>query len=563
VRARFVIALAVVVGACGDEPLTWYYRLGAGVDGVAVFEARIRAGGCDGEVVHEQLFAAGEAMTPPRLDAGEYGFEIEAVGDDCNVIGAGCTELTLPAGGATVIVDVVADPQASSCEAGTVCAAGRCVTADAGGPGIDGGVRDAGGDAGTRDAGGDAGECAGCWDGDTCVVGDSPSACGVGGGPCETCGCAGDACTAGVCVPTRPVTSVAAGGTHTCAIAGGALYCWGTGPAGQLGDWNTPRMLPAASDANTDWVELSTTTNTMCGRRGTALYCWGSNNNGQAGLGTGAGTTVGVVTEVVGARSWSQVSAGSFHTLGIDDAGQLYCWGQGENESCAVRDGANALEPMTLGSDVWDDTCAGLWQSCGIRAGSLYCWGWSTDGDTGTGVMGANLDVVTRVGSATDWSAIACGVGHTCALREDGRVFCFGCGDDSCYHMVEDACGGDCSGSLGTGVAASSSSPVEITGLRAVKIDANTHTCAIAMDERLQCWGTNADGQLGTGDLALRNVPTEVPGDRWIDVSTGRRHTCAIRDGGALYCWGRNEDYQLGTGAPQSPRLAPTRVCVN
>src|SRR5690606_19618435 len=89
-RAIVALGCALVLGACGERPLTWYYRLAGDIDGVARIEARIRAGGCEGEVVHEQRFAPGEAMTPPSLGAGEYGFEVEVRDAECRVIGTGC-----------------------------------------------------------------------------------------------------------------------------------------------------------------------------------------------------------------------------------------------------------------------------------------------------------------------------------------------------------------------------------------------------------------------------------------------------------------------------------------
>lgn len=549
-RAIVALGCALVLGACGERPLTWYYRLAGDIDGVALIEARIRAGGCEGEVVHEQRFAPGEAMTPPSLGAGEYGFEVEVRDAECRVIGTGCQPITLPEGEGEIVVEVRGVQGGAGCEEG-VCEGGRCVDED-----VDAGDRTM--DGGTEQ---DAGGCAGCWDGETCVTGDSVTACGSGGGACERCACEGDVCSDGACVPSEPVTSVATGRIHTCAVRGGVLYCWGTGQVGQLADgWGSPRATPAPSDAAPGWISVSTSLMSTCGRRGDALFCWGSNLYGQLGLGEGADENVATVSPVVGGRSWARISAGYWHTLAIDDAGQLFCFGHTDNDSCATS-GGNLVEPTPIGSETWDDACAGLWQSCGIRDGELYCWGWSFDGETGTGIAGSAVAEPTRVGEGADWREVSCGIGRTCARREDGRVWCFGCGDDSCYSSVESACDGDCSGALGTGIAASSASPVEIPELRARAIDVGAHTCAVAMDGTLHCWGPNGHGQLGTGDRERRDVPTRVPGDRWAAVSAAERHTCAIRESGALYCWGQNEMLQLGTGAPPDDRLTPTRVC--
>ena len=38
-----------------------------------------------------------------------------------------------------------------------------------------------------------------------------------------------------------------------------------------------------------------------------------------------------------------------------------------------------------------------------------------------------------------------------------------------------------------------------------------SHTCAIRTDQTLWCWGYNGQGQLGLGDFTSVNMPTIVP----------------------------------------------------
>ena len=52
-----------------------------------------------------------------------------------------------------------------------------------------------------------------------------------------------------------------------------------------------------------------------------------------------------------------------------------------------------------------------------------------------------------------------------------------------------------------------------------------SHTCAIAMDNSMQCWGNNMYGQC--------NVACE---DYWVSVAAGESHTCAIAADTTLRC---------------------------
>src|SRR5690606_28056662 len=79
------------------------------------------------------------------------------------------------------------------------------------------------------------------------------------------------------------------------------------------------------------------------------------------------------------------------------------------------------------------------------------------------------------------------------------------------------------------------------------------HTCGVAVDGDLFCWGRNNLGQLGDNSTTTRTSPTAVDtgamtaGDTsFIAVSSFEEHTCGISGGGKPYCWGNNADSRLG-----------------
>ena len=83
------------------------------------------------------------------------------------------------------------------------------------------------------------------------------------------------------------------------------------------------------------------------------------------------------------------------------------------------------------------------------------------------------------------------------------------------------------------------------------------HTCAIRTNRALWCWGLNDSGQLGLGYYTVGpGVGTPQPQQvtspaaaGWATITAGFAHTCAIRSGGRLWCWGWNDRGQLGIGS--------------
>lgn len=77
------------------------------------------------------------------------------------------------------------------------------------------------------------------------------------------------------------------------------------------------------------------------------------------------------------------------------------------------------------------------------------------------------------------------------------------------------------------------------------------HTCAVDDNGALFCWGRNQSGQLGLGDGAVRYKPARVPlaeGEKAVSVGAGLDHTCALFKGGHVKCWGMNTYGSLGMG---------------
>ena len=105
-----------------------------------------------------------------------------------------------------------------------------------------------------------------------------------------------------------------------------------------------------------------------------------------------------------------------------------------------------------------------------------------------------------------EYSAIATGDSHTCAIKTDNTIACWG---DN-YFGQSDAPDGHY-----TTIAAG-----------------DWHSCAIRTDQTITCWGDNYDGQ------------SDAPDGHYTTIAAGYDYSCAIRTENTIACWGDNYDGQ-------------------
>jgi alpha-tubulin suppressor-like RCC1 family protein len=80
--------------------------------------------------------------------------------------------------------------------------------------------------------------------------------------------------------------SIMIGGNVVCGLTGdGALYCWGTGYYGQVGNGSTDSTeMPTAIRPDLRFTSVSSGRLHTCGTTVDGLaYCWGNNSYGQLG----------------------------------------------------------------------------------------------------------------------------------------------------------------------------------------------------------------------------------------------------------------------------------------
>lgn len=104
----------------------------------------------------------------------------------------------------------------------------------------------------------------------------------------------------------------------------------------------------------------------------------------------------------------------------------------------------------------------------------------------------------TPTGSQPDARAAALAAGRSfgCALRVDGRMKCWGTNDHGELGAGDKNRRGDGPGQMGTALPFVDLGPLGATSF-GVKL---RHTCAVLRDARVKCWGSNELGHLGLGD---------------------------------------------------------------
>jgi alpha-tubulin suppressor-like RCC1 family protein len=309
------------------------------------------------------------------------------------------------------------------------------------------------------------------------------------------------------------IADIASGHTQTCSLmTDGGVWCWGE--HGYLGDGSYERRSDPRPADVTDAVQLVSGQQYVCARLadGTAT-CWGDNRVGQLGDGTDVGTD----------GNNFDIRYSPTTVQGLTDVTDIAAWGR---HTCAITGGSG-------GDQVW-------------------CWGDNTYRKLGDGTTDASLVPVKVVGLPVDRTPVDVEVGasHSCVMFDDGTVWCWGTGSAL----------GDAGGPPGSGSAGRDPVQVHLIDDAVDITVGNGHSCVIRSDTTVWCWGSNG-GALGNGGTASSGVPVRATGVVGaVSISAGQATSCAVLDDGSASCWGANTYGQLGDGSPADSELTAVEV---
>ena len=191
----------------------------------------------------------------------------------------------------------------------------------------------------------------------------------------------------------------------------------------------------------------------------------------------------------------------------------------------------------------------GAFHTCAMKLdGTVKCWGRNNEGQLGRGTtQNLSNDFPTAVTFAGSVVAIAAGAYHSCALLAGGTIQCWGRNDEL---QVGNATGAS---PISAPTPIRSFATVPALGIAA----GGYHSCAVMSDGTVMCWGDNRSQQVTTGAFANTHTAqtvTLVAGAT--TVSAGAYHTCALVSGGSAVCWGYNNDGETGITTNPSNTVA-------
>lgn len=353
--------------------------------------------------------------------------------------------------------------------------------------------------------------------------------------------------------------------------------------------------------------------NHSCALKDGGVKCWGYNNYGQLGIGTTqpAGCTWSAqsgrvdhcsepVTPLGLGSGVKGLSAGAHFTCALLSGGTVRCWGRDDLGQLGLGTNAPANctweGPMSICTTPMDvpnlanvKTIAGGWfHTCvTLTDGTARCWGSDVRGQLGNGAdlpWGCEPNegfpycaVPVVVQGLSGAKQLSCGGAHTCAIRTDGSLWCWG---EHYYGQLGIGWATPAGCELWGGARADYCTiPIQVPGMNPANTVAagGNHTCVtVGTNNDAWCFGLNYDwamfvnglgrnyGALGIGKTVPLGCmdgseadgianwcisPVNVAGANGAtSVAGGYSHTCFRLPNGTLKCSGPHFAGRLGAG---------------
>lgn len=307
-------------------------------------------------------------------------------------------------------------------------------------------------------------------------------------------------------------TDVAAGRDFTCALLDdGTVQCWGLNEVGQLGDSSfIDSTVPVEVSGIDDAIDIAAGEEQACAISGAdgQVLCWGASDFGQAGADSPQNEPVEIelfaILDIVPLDDATGVECNARSCCARRAGGKAACWGwnrdgqlggastaESSDVALVVADEKNPLSPL---EDVVDVATGAIFSCFTLVDESVWCAGATPALQASVGEI---PDIAVELELFADSDQIWAGTGHACALRSNGRVF---------------------------------------------------------------CWGENGDRQTGKSEGGFNDGYQLVGVENPIDFDAGHRFNCFVDENADVYCFGQNDRGQLGVAATMDGIADPQLV---
>jgi alpha-tubulin suppressor-like RCC1 family protein len=396
------------------------------------------------------------------------------------------------------------------------------------------------------------------------------------------------------------VTQVAAGidDFSLALTSSGQVLAWGNNFFGELGNGtttssDTPVEVSLPSGVTVTQVAAGADDGYALTSTG-AVYAWGYGAGGTLGDGSTASSDTPVLVSVPSGTSITQIAGGGSFAMALTSAGQVLAWGGGGSGQLGDGSTAGSDVPVAVslpsGVTAWQIAAGGSFGLASTTTGSVLAWGDNVWGELGDGTTtGSDTPVTVSLPSGFKADTLAAGYFHALALpapvpqvtgisADDGlpagggtvtitgsgftgaTAVDFGSTKASSFTVVND---GEITAKVpaGTGLV-----NITVTALGGTSVTSPVDEYTYLAKGAVLGWGYNGYGELGDSQFsnAVTPVAALLPAGTVVTaVARGDGTTYALTSAGTVYAWGYDYYGDLGNGTTSTTdTVTPVKVSI-